>query len=231
MSVQPKITFKRVFVRYFSEEISDIEILKGGHYTVFCLQTKLYIYSRNGRDLYDIIPCCNPTIYSAISKSLSDTAVVATLFSSGSNASDYKEDSVQIKDYSYQELMGSFKSSKQQLYSRVEDFRITKPFGHGYEIGGLSLDNEGHRLAVVSKDACSIYLYIVYGQGLDEETRQKSISTSSKKTVTPKKGESVDNGADSSPSREAEREPFVIKDPIQRFTRGQTACDKIFKPI
>jgi hypothetical protein len=63
-------SFKKAHTLYFSEEISEIETLKDSKYTVFCLQTKIYVFSQNGRQLFDIITCCNPTIYSAICKSL-----------------------------------------------------------------------------------------------------------------------------------------------------------------
>lgn len=151
--------FKISYQKHFSEEISDIETLKDSKYTVFCLQTKIYLFSLNGRELFDIIPCCNPQVYSAICKTLTHHAVVASLFSSGANSSiaDYKEDSVQIKDYS-------------SATKREEDLKITKPFGNGYEIGGLSLDEEGHRLAVVSKDACYLYLYITYNRNQESKT-------------------------------------------------------------
>lgn len=78
------------------------------------------------------------------------------MISSGSTLpfTDYKEDSVLIKDY--------MSSNKLE-----EDLKIIKPFGNGYEIGGLSLDEEGHRLAVVSKDACYVYLYIIFGHFSD----------------------------------------------------------------
>lgn len=141
-------TFNKSHTLYFSEEISEIETIKDSKYTVFCLQTKIYVYEENGHKLFDIVACCNPTIYSAICKSLSGKAVIASLCSSGSSVSDYKEDSVQIKDYS---SSGAFAS----------DSKIIKPFGNGYEIGGLALDEEGHRLSVVSKDACYLYLFVI----------------------------------------------------------------------
>ena len=149
-------TFKKSHTLYFSEEISEIETLKDSKYTVFCLQTKIYVYSQNGRQLFDIITCCNPTIYTEICKSLTGKAVIASLFSSGASVSDYKEDSVQIKDYS---SSGAF----------AADSKIIKPFGNGYEIGGLALDDEGHRLSVVSKDACYLYLYVISNLPADKK--------------------------------------------------------------
>jgi hypothetical protein len=87
---------------------------------------------------------------------VANKAVLACLTTSASSLpfADYKEDSVLIKDYS-------------SFSKREEDLRIIKPFGSGYEIGGLSLDEEGHRLAVVSKDACYVYLYILFGHSAD----------------------------------------------------------------
>ncbi len=148
--------FKKSHTLYFSEEISEIETLKNSKYTVFCLQTKLYIFSQNGRQLFDIITCCNPTVYSAVCKSLTGQAVIASLFSSGASVSDYKEDSVQIKDYS-------------NSGASAPDSKIVKPFGNGYEIGGLALDEEGHRLSVVSKDACYLYLYVICNLQADKK--------------------------------------------------------------
>ena len=62
---------------------------------------------------------------------------------------------MQIKDYT----AGLF----------APDSKIVKPFGNGYEIGGLSLDDEGHRLAVVSKDACYLYLFVVSSMPTDKK--------------------------------------------------------------
>ena len=66
-------------VRHFSEEINGIEILPGAKYTVFCLETKIYVYSKNSKDLYDIITCVTPTISSAIIKQLDDKVMLAYL--------------------------------------------------------------------------------------------------------------------------------------------------------
>lgn len=113
---------------------------------MFCLQTKLYVFSANGRTIEDIIPCCNPQIYAATTMSLTNNPIIASIFSQ--SPADYKEDSVQIRN-------------NRPEFHCASDSKILKPFGNGYEIGGLSLDDEGHRLAVVSKDACYLYLYIV----------------------------------------------------------------------
>lgn len=79
-----------------------------------------------------------PLIYSIISKSFIDQAVVACL----QITNDSRADAVQV-----------------QVGTEVK--LISKPFGSAYEIGGLQLDQEGHRLAIVSKDACYIYLYVI----------------------------------------------------------------------
>ena len=71
-----------------------------------------------------------------------------------------------------------------------------KPFGSNYEIGALSMDEEGHRLVVVSKDACYMYLYIIC------------------QVASGKPNEAVE-----------------VKEPSQRFIRGQSSADQIFKPI
>lgn len=95
---QVTFSFKKVHTSYFSEEISEVETLRDGSHTVICLQTKIYVFSANGRVISDIIACCNPRIYAATTKSLSNHVVIASLFSQ--SVADYKEDSVQIRDYS-----------------------------------------------------------------------------------------------------------------------------------
>ena len=70
---------RRSNVRHFSEEINGVEILPGAKYTVFCLETKIYVYSKNSRDIYDIISCVSPTISSAVIKQLDDKVMVAYL--------------------------------------------------------------------------------------------------------------------------------------------------------
>ena len=59
---------RRSNVRHFSEEINNIEILPGAKFTIFSLETKIYVYSNNSKDLYDIVACVNPTVYSSIIK-------------------------------------------------------------------------------------------------------------------------------------------------------------------
>ena len=107
---------KRTNVRHFSEEIKSIEILPGAKYTIFCLETKVYVYSNNSKDLYDIIACVNPTVYSAIIKQLDDKLMLAYLDSTGD------AEVVKIRDYG-----GTAECT----------YVIKQPFGWGYKVGGL----------------------------------------------------------------------------------------------
>lgn len=103
-------------MRHFSEEINSIEILPGARYTLFCLETKIYVYSRNSKDLFDIIHCASPTINSAITKELEEKAMIAFLEQKGDG------EVVNIRDYG---------NEFELTYS------IVKPFGWGYKVGGL----------------------------------------------------------------------------------------------
>lgn len=80
-------------MRHFTEEINSIEILPGARYTLFCLETKIYVYSRNSKDLHDIITCVSPTINSAITKQLDEKAMIAFLETAGNGETVY------IRDY------------------------------------------------------------------------------------------------------------------------------------
>lgn len=51
--------------KYFKEKLSEILVLPGAKYTLFCLETQIQIYTRNGKDLYDIIDCFNPRLTQA----------------------------------------------------------------------------------------------------------------------------------------------------------------------
>ena len=84
---------RRTDVRHFTEEINSIEILPGARYTLFALETKIYVYSRNSKDLFDIISCVSPTIYTAITKQLDEKAMVAFLEKNGDR------ETVHIRDY------------------------------------------------------------------------------------------------------------------------------------
>ena len=64
-------------MKYFSESVTRIEILPSSRFTVFCLETKIYVYTRNGRDLHDIIDCHKPVISSVIYKPLQQKIVLA----------------------------------------------------------------------------------------------------------------------------------------------------------
>ena len=83
-------------MRHFTEEINSIEILPSARYTLFCLETKIYVYSTNSKDLFDIISCINPTVYSAITKQLDERAMISYLEPSGDS------EIVNIRDYSTQ---------------------------------------------------------------------------------------------------------------------------------
>ena len=83
-------------MRHFTEEINSIEILPGAKYTLFCLETKIYIYARNSKDLYDIISCYTPTVCSAITTQLNEKAMIAFLEFSGEGENVY------VRDYGIQ---------------------------------------------------------------------------------------------------------------------------------
>lgn len=83
----------RANVRHFNEKINNIEILSGAKYTIFNLETKIYVYSNNSKDLFDIIDCVNPTVYSSIIKQLDDKPMLAYLDPSGD------AEVVKIRDY------------------------------------------------------------------------------------------------------------------------------------
>jgi hypothetical protein len=76
------LTYRRSLTLYFTEEIS--ELATTARHLVVCLQTKLMLYAKNGRELLDIVSCCNPSIHAAISKTISNLPVVACLFASES---------------------------------------------------------------------------------------------------------------------------------------------------
>lgn len=48
--------------KFFREKICEILILSGARYTLFCLETQVQIYTRNGKDLFDIIHSSNPKL-------------------------------------------------------------------------------------------------------------------------------------------------------------------------
>jgi hypothetical protein len=55
MTSEAELIYRKTFTRHFAEEISEIETVKESRYTVFCLQTKICLYSSNGREPFDII--------------------------------------------------------------------------------------------------------------------------------------------------------------------------------
>lgn len=110
----------RTHVKHFLEEVCSIEILPGARYTLICLETAIYIYSKNSRDLYDIVPCSSPLISSAIYKRFEQKLVIAYL------SKDDPEETVMVHDYSVNPT-----TSKETVFS------IAKPFSAGYKIGGI----------------------------------------------------------------------------------------------
>jgi hypothetical protein len=97
--------------------------------------------------------------------------LIASLYSFHSS-SDYKEDSIHVRDY-----------------ASTQDLKIVKPFGGSYELGGLAMDDEGHRLAVVSKDACYIYLYVLT-QSTERNEKAEKAEKSEKAETTDKQEKS-----------------------------------------
>ena len=75
--------------------MSQIEILPEARFTVICLKTAIYIYSKNSRDLFDIVPCSSPVISSAIYRRFADSLVLAYL------SLDDPAETVHVHDYSF----------------------------------------------------------------------------------------------------------------------------------
>jgi len=51
--------------KHFREKINEILVLPGAKFTLFCLETQVQIYTRNGKDLFDIIASANPKLTQA----------------------------------------------------------------------------------------------------------------------------------------------------------------------
>jgi len=51
--------------KHFREKINEILVLPGAKFTLFCLETQVQIYTRNGKDLFDIIACTDPKLTQA----------------------------------------------------------------------------------------------------------------------------------------------------------------------
>ena len=51
--------------RFFKQAVHDVVILTGAKYTVISLQSEVQVYSRNGKDLFDIVECELPSFTSA----------------------------------------------------------------------------------------------------------------------------------------------------------------------
>ena len=84
---------RKTNVRHFSEVVNSIEILPGAKYTVFCLESSIYVYSKNSKDLYDIVACVSSTISSAVIKQLDDKVLLAYLDPEGEG------EKISIRDY------------------------------------------------------------------------------------------------------------------------------------
>ena len=63
---------RRSHVKHFSQAVSAIKILPGARYTLFCLETSIQIYTKNGRSLFDIISCVDASVSAAIMRDVSD---------------------------------------------------------------------------------------------------------------------------------------------------------------
>ena len=122
--------------------MSRIEILPEARYTLICLQSAIYIYSKNSSELYDIVHCFEPSISSAIYRTYEQRIVIAYL-----SAEDPGE-TIEVHDYTLCPRSGT-----DTVYT------IAKPFSTGYKIGAIQLDELGHRIVVVSEDGCYVYLY------------------------------------------------------------------------
>ena len=188
-------------MRHFTEEISSIEILPGARYTLFCLETKIYVYSRNSKDLFDIISCVSPTVYSAITTQLEEKAMIAFLETSGDGETVY------IRDYGGQ---------AECTYS------IKQPFGWGYKVGGLQLDVGGHRICAVSADGCYVYMFAVQADSAESETIPELEEDELLNTYGNENPYLL---------TEHTKNLIEIQQPIQKFQRGSSVCKEIYGPI
>ena len=110
-------------MKHFNEDVSHIEILPAARFTLICLVNSIYIYTKNGRDLYDIVPCSQSTINSAILRSLEEKLVISYL------AKEDPGETVYVHDYCISPHTGM-----DTIYT------IAKPFSSGYKVGGMQLD-------------------------------------------------------------------------------------------
>jgi len=192
---------RRTDVRHFTEEVKNIEILPGAKYTLFCLETKIYVYARNSKDLYDIIPCSNPIVCSAITTSLNEKALIAFL-EPGSDG-----ESVNIRDYGVQADC---------------TYQIKQPFGWGYKVGGLQLEAGGRRICVVSADGCYVYIYGVEDFQPDTEPNTDFEEDQLLDTYGDENPYLL---------MEHNKKTVEITHPIQKFQRGSSTCKEIYMPI
>ena len=68
------ISIPRCF--YFEENVTSITVQSGATFTIITCETKLYIYKRNGQDLYDIIDCYKPHISASIIPLIDPTSIL-----------------------------------------------------------------------------------------------------------------------------------------------------------
>ena len=119
-------TGERTMVKHFTEDVSRIEILPEARYTLICLQTAIYVYSRNSTYLYDIVACSEASISSAIYRFYEQKLVLAYLSQADSS------ETVEVHDYSVSKRTGM-----DTVYT------MAKPFSAGYKVGGVQLDELG----------------------------------------------------------------------------------------
>jgi len=63
---------KIVSQRFFSEDVRAIEVLPGAKFVLFCLATKIYVYTKSGTELYDCIESASPGVFAAAMVTLAD---------------------------------------------------------------------------------------------------------------------------------------------------------------
>ena len=111
-------------MKHFKEEVEKIKILIEARYTLICLQSAIFIYSMNMKELFDIVSCCKPHISSAISRTHNQKLVLAYLKEATN------QETIEVHDYSICARTGM-----------DTIFTINKPFGSGYKIGAVQLDS------------------------------------------------------------------------------------------
>jgi len=54
---------QRDITKFFREKVRDIYISFAAKYTMITLESQVQVYSRNGRDLFDIVDCAQAAMY------------------------------------------------------------------------------------------------------------------------------------------------------------------------